>query len=246
MRHRRQPTHPLASILRDRFHRVRANWSATAHIRYGWFADGEDPLICGAAWQPLANPGAEIEVAPADRADAPERKLIGARPMYAKRNKETSANGVRVRQQAKEAARLLGRQAARRSAIGIRPSDGNPHPANGDSLSVTSLPESTASLAFAARARLAPVPVGAVRAALEGLRRKAGVSPELALPTHSCRNGSGEMSQATATAQDPIREKSFGRPNWARLSRTSACGFTDVVCLPVQSGLGNLNLRTLR
>ena len=90
----------------------------------GGIPDFGDPLICGAPWRPLADPGAEIGGCPADRADAFERKRRCTLPMCEKRSEETSATSVRVRRLAKEMARLLQRQAARRSGVRIQPGDG--------------------------------------------------------------------------------------------------------------------------
>ena len=80
--------------------------------RTGWKAAARDQVIRGSTRRPLADPGAEIEGARANRADASERNLGGSRPKFAKRSNRTSADGVRARQLAEEPARVLGRKAA--------------------------------------------------------------------------------------------------------------------------------------
>jgi hypothetical protein len=82
------------------------------HVSVGWIPDFGDRLIRGAPRRRLADPGAEIEGAPANRADASKRNLSGARSMFVKRSDQTSADGLRARQLAKEPARFLGRKAA--------------------------------------------------------------------------------------------------------------------------------------
>jgi hypothetical protein len=78
----------------------------------GWIPDFEDLLIRDALWRPLVDPRVVIEGAPAERGKSFEPTLGGVRPTFAKRSDETSADSVRARRLAKEAARLLGRKTA--------------------------------------------------------------------------------------------------------------------------------------
>ena len=84
---------------------------------------------------------------------------------------------------------------------------------------------------------LAPIPAGAVHAALKGLRQKAGASPELALPTHCGISEDGEMIEAAATARDLVSGKSLGGLKWKCVTATEQSHSRKVVRLAVQNGL---------